>query len=269
MGIALAFATGSSSPAHAHPPPFYRMPDLSAHSRIGIEAVPTIGDVAGDRALVVDTGLFAEISLAHWLVLAGRVPLAYVDSDPGGAGPQVSSFALGNVGLGLRLAGSSQPRRHRRWRYGLSTWVHAPTASDSGEAGAAAAISGAFTVPDHDRYIDATTLRVDLDGRYETHHVFLQGEIGLAHRRLAGDDDTDGRLGLGAGVALDPYFAVLAELTLHADELDRDAITPVLDAGLRYHNPAFMTGLRVYWPLGEAQRDAGIIGLGIDVAVRF
>lgn len=264
--LALAITIGSSSPAHAHPPPFYRMPDLSAQSRLGIELVPTVGEVNDEGALVLDAGLFADIALTPWLVLAGRVPLAYVHSDPEPPDPEVTSAALGDVGLGLRVVGSSRQRRGARTRYGVGFWLYAPTASDSGEAGAAAGIASAFTVPDQARYFDATTLRVDLDGRYETHTVFVQGEIGLAYHQF-GDGDLDGRFGLGAGVAFNPYLAAIAELTLHADELD--AITPVLDAGLRYHDPSLMGGVRVYWPLGDGQRGAGIIGLGLDLGVRF
>src|SRR5690606_27008402 len=75
--LALAI-TSLSSPAHAHPPPFYRMPDLSPNSRLGVEVVPTFGEVAGEGALVLDAGLFADIALTPWLVLSGRVPMAYV-----------------------------------------------------------------------------------------------------------------------------------------------------------------------------------------------
>lgn len=264
--LALAL-TSLSPPAQAHPPPFYRMPDLSPNSRIGVEVVPTFGEVADEGALVLDAGLFADIALTPWLVLSGRVPMAYVYSDPDPPAPEVTAAALGDIGLGLRFIDSSRRRRGARTRIGVGMWLYVPTASDSGEPGAAAAIARGFTVPDHARYFDTTTLRLDLDGRYETHSVFVQGELGLAYHQFGDDGDLDGRIGLGAGVVFNPHLAALAELTLHADDLD--ALTPVLDAGLRYHDASLIGGARVYWPLGSAQRSRGIIGIGLDLGVRF
>jgi hypothetical protein len=79
-------------------------------------------------------------------------------------------------------------------------------------------------------------------------------------------------LSAGLGLAFNPYWALLAEITALSDVLDDDDdsdLLPVLDAGVRYHNPELMAGLRVYWPFHESYRDAGAIGLGLDVALRF
>lgn len=258
--------------AEAHPPPFYWMPDLSAHSQVGVDLIPGNYDRAGDTALLVPASVFAELALTDNLVLLARVPFAYVDRV-GIDDPDEGAFALGNVGLGLLLADTSRRDWDAWLRYGLGVLVHLPTASDEGDEGAAAARAASFLVPDRGRFLPGiTNVRVRGDLRYETGSLFLQGDVGIDHQlREDSDDRTDLFLGAGLGVTLSPYWAVLAEFTAVSNVFeDEDSeLLPVLDAGLRYHDPGVMAGLRVYWPFHESYRDASAIGLGIDLGVRF
>jgi hypothetical protein len=270
-GIVLACVLMAGT-AQAHPPPFYWMPDLSAHSQVGVDLIPGNFDRAGDSALLVPASVFAELAVTDYLVLLARVPFAYVDRV-GIDDPDDGAFALGNVGLGLLLANTSRRDWDSWLRYGIGVLVHLPTASDEGEEGIAAARAAAFLVPDRGRFQPGiTNLRARGDVRYETGRVFMQGEVGLDHQlREDIDDRTDLLFAAGLGVTLSPYWAVLAELTAVSNILeDEDSeLLPVLDAGLRYHDPGMMTGLRVYWPFHESYRDASAIGVGIDLGFRF
>jgi hypothetical protein len=271
-GVVLA---GASMPraALAHPPPFYWMPDLSVHSRAGVEMVAGNYDRAGDSAFLIPTSVFAELALSENVVLLGRLPFTYVDRV-GIANPDDGAFALGNVSLGAQLAGASGEPHHSLLLYGIGVLLYAPTASDEDEPGLAALHSAGFLLPDRGRYLPGTTtVRVRADLRYEGEVVFVQGEVGVDHQLIEDvDDRTDLLLGAGLGLALSPYWAVLGELTVLSNVFEDDGDTdfvPVLDAGVRYHDPGVMAGLRVYWPFHEAYRDAGAIGLGLDVAWRF
>jgi hypothetical protein len=270
-GIVLACVLMAGT-AQAHPPPFYWMPDLSAHSQVGVDLIPGNFDRAGDSALLVPASVFAELAVTDYLVLLARVPFAYVDRV-GIDDPDDGAFALGNVGLGLLLANTSRRDWDSWLRYGIGVLVHLPTASDEGEEGIAAARAAAFLVPDRGRFQPGiTNLRARGDVRYETGRVFMQGEVGLDHQlREDIDDRTDLLFAAGLGVTLSPYWAVLAELTAVSNILeDEDSeLLPVLDAGLRYHDPGMMTGLRVYWPFHESYRNASAIGVGIDLGFRF
>lgn len=258
--------------AQAHPPPFYWMPDLSAHSRVGVDLIPGNYDRAGDSALLVPASVFAELALIEHVVLMARLPFAYVDRV-GIDDPDEGAFALGNVGLGILFAGSSRRDWDSWLRYGLGVQAYLPTASDEGDEGAAAARAAAFLVPERARFLPGiTSFRARGDLRYETGRLFLQGEVGIDHQlRDDSDDRTELLLGGGLGVTLSPYWAVLAELTAVSNILeDEDSeLLPVLDAGLRYHDPGVMAGFRVYWPFHESYRDASAIGLGIDLGIRF
>lgn len=270
-GVVLACALMAGT-AEAHPPPFYWMPDLSAHSQVGVDLIPGNYDRAGDSALLVPASVFAELAVTDYLVLLARVPFAYVDRV-GIVDPDDGAFALGNVGLGVLLAGTSRRDWDSWLRYGIGVLVHLPTASDEDEPGIAAARAAAFLVPERGRFLPGVTnVRARGDVRYETGSLFLQGELGIDHQlREDSDDRTDLLLAAGLGVTLSPYWAVLAELTAVSNILeDEDSeLLPVLDAGVRYHDPGMMAGLRVYWPFGEASRDASAIGVGIDLGVRF
>lgn len=270
-GIVLAGVLTAGT-AQAHPPPFYWMPDLSAHSQVGVDLIPGNFDRAGDSALLVPASVFAELAVTEHVVLLARVPFAYVDRV-GIEDPDEGAFALGNVGVGLLLAGSSRRDWDAWLRYGLGVLVHLPTASDEGDQGAAAARAATFLVPERGRFLPGiTNLRARGDVRYETGRLFMQGEVGVDHQlRDDSDDRTDLLLAAGLGVTLSPYWAVLAELTAVSNILeDEDSeLLPVLDAGLRYHDPSLMTGLRVYWPFHEGYRDASAIGVGIDLGLRF
>jgi hypothetical protein len=272
LGIGFALASMPRA-ALAHPPPFYWMGDLSVHSRAGVEILPGNYDRAGDSAFLIPMSVFAEFALSENVVLLGRLPFTYVDRV-GIDDPDDGAFALGNVSLGAQLAGASGEPHYSLLLYGIGLVLHAPTASDEDEPGLAAAHSAGFLLPDRGRYLpDATTVRLRGDVRYEGEMVFVQGEVGVDHQLVEdAGDRTDLLLGAGLGLALSPYWAVLAELTVLSDVFEDDGdsdFVPVLDAGVRYHDPDVMAGLRVFWPFHEAYRDAGAIGLGLDVAWRF
>jgi hypothetical protein len=259
--------------AHAHPPPFYWMPDLSAHSRVGVEVIPGNLDGAGDTAFLVPASVFAELAVNDLLVILARVPFAYVDRV-GVADPDQGAFALGNASLGLELSGASELGRDSLLLFGLGALVHLPTASDEGDERLAAARAAAFLVPDRGRYLpDITTVRVRADLRVEAGMVFVQGEVGLDHQiREDIDDRTDVLFGAGLGLSFSDYVALLGELTALSDILDDDGdseLLPTLDVGLRYHDPGVMAGVRVYWPFHDSYRADRAIGLGVDLALRF
>lgn len=271
-GAVLALASLPRT-ALAHPPPFYWMADLSVHSRAGFDLVPGNLDRAGETAFLIPASVFAEFALTENLVLLGRLPFAYVDRV-GIAEPDDGAFALGNVSLGAQLAGGSGRPHEGRVLYGLGLLLYVPTASDEDEPGVAAARSATFLVPEGGRFLPgATTVRVRAGARYEAEMVFVQGELVLDHHILEDvDDRTDLLFGAGLGLAFNPYWAMLGELTVFSDVLhddDDSELVPVLDAGLRYHDPDLMAGLRLYWPFHEVYRDLGAIGVGLDVAWRF
>ena len=258
--------------ALAHPPPFYWMPDLSVHSRVGVEVIAGNYDRAGETAILVPASAFVEFALTENVLLLGRVPFAYVDRV--GLVDEEGAFALGNASLGLQLAGGTGDPHEGRLLYGIGAMVYAPTASDEGDSGAAAARTASFLVPERGRYLpDTTTVRVRAGLRWESDVVFLQGDVGVDHQIIEDvDDRNDLLLGVGLGLGFDDYWALLGELTLLSNVLEDDAeseLLPVLDVGVRYHNPDLMAGLRVYWPFDEAYRDASAIGLGLDIALRF
>lgn len=272
LGVVFALASMPRA-ALAHPPPFYWMGDLSVHSRAGVEIIPGNYDRAGDSAFLMPMSVFAEYALSENVVLLGRLPFTYADRV-GIDNPDDGAFALGNIGLGAQLAGASGEPHYGLLLYGIGLMLYAPTASDEDEPGVAAVYSTAFLVPDPGRYLpDATTVRVRGDVRYEAEMVFVQGEVGIDHRFVDDiDDRTDLLLAAGLGLAFNPYWAVLGELTVLSDVFEDEGDTdfvPVLDLGVRYHDPGVMAGLRVYWPFHEVYRDVGAIGLGFDVAWRF
>lgn len=271
LGGLVASLTGLPA-ATAHPPPFYRMPDLSMDSQAGLEVVVGRSDLVLGSATLAEASAFFHLALGPHITILGRVPFSYVDYEPLDLlDVSISSWALGNASIGVQLGTVSRLGRGQRIRYGLGILGYVPTASDEGEEGAAAQITGAFDVPDPGRFlVNTTTLRARGDLRYETGAVFLQGELALDHHIQDAEDRTHLLGGVGVGFMLSHYVALLGELTLRSEILeDGDDLIPVLDAGLRYHNPSMMLGLRVYWPFDEAYRDADVIGLGLDLAVRF
>ena len=248
------------------------MTDLSSDRRVGAEVTLGNSELIVDAMPIVAGSVFGEIAINRRFSLVLRVPFAHVRysnfADPD---TEIAATVLGNAGAGIKFLGASAPRRGTQMHYGLDAYVHAPTASDGVEDAFALATAGALTLPDSGRYaVDATTLRVRGSVRYEGKTAFFQGDLGVDHRLLDGDDYTALVIGLGAGIVLSPYFAVLTEVILQTDvfEDDRDLL-PTLDIGMRYHSPTQMAGLRLHLPFADEYRDANAIGLAVEIGVRF
>ncbi|MEM9487486.1 MAG: hypothetical protein AAGC55_00010 [Myxococcota bacterium] len=280
MSAVLAVFLGGSAPAAAHPPPFWWMGDLSGSSRAGFELGVGSGDPSGLDTVVVSAALFAEIAVGQqWTVLA-RLPFAYGRFGPvDGIGPDTSATALGNVQLGVQLADRIWRGRAVDLRLGTALVLSLPTASDEGGGAMTAVAATRFSLPDSGRYDpNTTTARLRGDVRIEGQRLFAQGEIAaemtFRSEVPAGADDSELGLvmGVGAGVTLSPYYAVLAELTTISDILedsDGENFSHVLDVGVRFHNAAIMAGFRVYVPVDSQPRRDDTIGVAIDVAGRF
>ena len=269
-----AMPIGEHGVAQAHPPPFFWMADLSSDRRIGMDAALGTSDLGVDAAPIVAASVFGEIALNRYLTAVGRVPFVYAQYALLDAPEDESSaLALGNAGLGIKLVAGSE-RRSSALRYGLEAYAHLPTASDGADEGPSLLAGAALTTPDVGRYaIDVTTLRLRGSARYETGRAFFQGELGLEHQlNDSRDDTTDLLVGLGAGITLSPYLAILSELALVSELRDDDddrELFPSLDIGMRYHDPRVMAGVRVHLPFAEQFRDANVLAFALDVAVRF
>lgn len=100
------------------------------------------------------------------------------------------------------------------------------------------------------------------------------GELGMRvylYDEDAGDDSSDLglRLALAAGIRATYTVAILAELSAQHYFSDGDDTFTALDVGLRYGSGAAIAGLRVYLPLDSALRDVDMLGVGLDVGLRF
>ncbi len=102
---------------------------------------------------------------------------------------------------------------------------------------------------------------------------FFQVELGLEHQlNDSRDDTTDLLVGVGAGIALSQYIAILSELSLISELRDDDddrELLPSLDIGMRYHDPRVMAGARLHLPFAEQFRDGNVLAFILDAAVRF
>ncbi len=266
-----------ASVAQAHPPPFFRMPDLAVDSRLALDTTLSTGDVnvGADTgsATVLDLDLQLKWALTSHILFHFQLPFVYADYESDfDSDEDVAGLALGNVGAAVAFVDSSRSGRRNRTRYGLGLGINAATASDSGDSGTIAGIATVFSPPDVGRFArDTTTLKIHGSGRYEADMLFVQGQAGVDHGFTDGDDNTDLRLALGLGIAFSEYWAALGELTVISDVLDDDGgdTQPTLEAGIRYHDPLFLAGLHVYWPLAESDRDRNVIGVSFDMGTRF
>lgn len=270
--VAVALLAAAPRDADAHPPPFFWMEDLSTDRRVGFEVLGGPSDLIGDAA-VVGGSVFAHLSLSEHFTLTGRVPFAYADYEI--AGVEDDGLALGNLSLGGQLSNAGHYHgSDERALLGLTARVYLPTASDEGSSGVAADLASAYFIPDPGRYlVDTTTLRLRGDFRYEVGQIFFQAEGALDFFFVDEGEDVLGALiGLGAGVSLSPYLALLGELNTVTDILEDDEgenFLHTLDLGIRYHDAGLMLGARLYVPLDERLRDADVLGLGVDLAARF
>ena len=267
--------SGSASTAHAHPPPFFWMSDLSPERRVGFDLALGNSELGVDAVPILAASVFGDIALTDNLSLVGRVPFVYAQFTPlGNPEAESSALALGNAGFGVKLVTLSDGG-YSAMRYGLEGYIHLPTASDGdADDNFVALAASSITVPDSGRYaIGATTARLRGSARYEGRLAFLQAELGVDHFLTDGaDDTTDLLLGLGVGIEFSPYVALLGELTviteLIDDDDDRDLL-PSLDVGVRYHNPAWIVGARIHLPFAQEYRDGKVIAAFFDLSRRF
>jgi hypothetical protein len=242
------------------------MADVSGASSAGMEL--TIGNppLPGNDTTAFAGAFHLELALSRSLMLSARVPLALVMFDEDLAGDD-SATALGNVGVGVQALTHSRAGRGNLVTLGGGLVVHLPTASDEGAAGAAAAATTLLHLPDLGRWLpDITTLRLRGDLRLDAGQLFLQSELALDVFLQDGEDELNLQVGLGPGIAVTHQLALLTEFSLI--DIDDDTIVN-LDAGLRYHGPRSMMGLRLYLPLSDPYRDADLLGVGLDLAARF
>lgn len=259
--------------ADAHPPPFVWMADLSPGSRVGLDITGGTIDTDAGTARLAAIDVAGQFALASHVALVVRAPFLYVTREGEIITPELSTWALGNVALGLQVAATHRFAADRRVRYGVGVLGFLDTASSEDERGDATGVAAAWDVPGLGRYrADTTTVRVRGDVRLESGKVFTQAEI-LADRRMVadGDDVTDLGGAVGLGVATSHYLAFLAEVTLLSDTLyaDESTLVSALDVGVRYHDPATMLGIRLYLPLDDDRRDADALGIGFDLGLRF
>lgn len=267
--------TWSLPSAHAHPPPFFWMSDLSADRRVGFDVGLGTSELGVDAVPIMAASVFADVALTEHLSLTGRVPFVYAQfTPPGNPEAESSALTLGNAGIGVKLVTSSD-RGRSALRYGLEGYIHLPTASDDDADDAFAALAATtITVPDSGRYrVSATTARLRGSARYEGRSAFLQAELGLDHHLNDGaDDTTDLQLAMGVGIEFSPYIALLGELVVLSELVDNDDdrdLFPSLDVGVRYHNPGWIVGARVHLPFAEDHRDGDVLAAYLDVSRRF
>ncbi len=261
--------------AHAHPPPFFWMSDLSNDRLVGAELAIGNSELVVDGFPILAANVAADIAVTDQISVLARVPFVYAwFTPPGQPDEDVSAFGLGNVGLGLKFADSSTGPVSVL-RYGVEGYVHAPTASDNGDAALAVLAASSVTLPDRGRYaIDSTVLRLRGSGRYEGQSVFLQGELGLDHYFIDDFDNvTDLLASAGLGLEFNPYVAVLAELVVVTElagyDDDERRFLPSADLGIRYHNPDWIFGARLHLPFAEEYRDGKVIAGMFDLSRRF
>lgn len=240
------------------------MPDVYGYHKLGAELM--LGRMrtapATDEFTMFAFELFGAYKVSDRLYLHGRLPVGYAD-DLG--------TALGNFTLGLEHRLNSSFGRGNLQSWSLGGSVSLPTASDSGDSGAAALLHGIYRVPYPGHYFPSTTtLRFHGQFRLDAQKVFFQAQAGLNMLLIDGaDDDMLLRFGLGLGVALGRSATAIFELTTMSDILDDsdgDNFVHSLDLGVRFRAGAnTRIGVRVYLPLGGYASDLDIFGLGVDV----
>lgn len=273
MGAALLTAMLPAGAAHAHNPPFFWMPDLSVHSRDSFETSVAPTTLGRDIDIMAEGDAYIELAVSRNITIMGRVPFGYVRFNPALVNGSSNGFALGNIGAGAHIANTTELRPGRKLLYGLAVFAYLPTASTGETSGPTAQSLSVLSVPDGGRFLqDTTSLRIRAGLRFEMGPLFFQGETAVDHRFIEADDRNDLTFGLGAGFQITDYVGVLGEFTLApdlTDLTDDNDYTAVIDAGLRYHNPQTMIGLRVYMPLDDVYRDAGVIGIIMDAGMRY
>ena len=266
--IALALLLGATATARADWPRPFVMPPLANGPEFTGEIM--VGTIETGPLEVTLLGF--EFGARHRfdrLGIHGSLPVIHADTD------NWDGTSLGNLtaGMDYQVAGSIRGRRHSLVAVGAS--LSFPTADDNGDGSLAAGVHSAFRVPDPGKYFpDTTTIRVFSDWRTGSDEWFFQGELGmhaLVHDNA--DDQILFRLGLGAGVAVSPMAALIAELTTMTDILDDDNgaedFLHTLDLGVRFLGGSSIFGIRLYVPLDDSMRNRDALGFAFDFAARL
>ncbi len=264
------------------------MSDPSGLTNVGLEVQgtrwtetpPPPASEIGVTSLTLDVA--ADIRLApHWMILA-RLPMSDVstdDDDP--ATDECCDFALGNLTLGGRGLWSTRLDSGTRAVAGGELSVSLPTASDGSERGGSASAAALARLPhDPGRYAPSTTTaRFTMLGQLYSRWFVAHAETGLQlyfyDGDVPGDDDLDVavRLALAAGFRVTYTLALMAELSsllLYSNKFagGNDTVTS-LDFGIRYGSGVVTVGLRAYLPIDSELRDLDMLGVGLDVGLRF
>lgn len=271
LAAATVLSTSRADAQHPHVTPLHRdpfqMPEVYGHHKLGLDFM--FGQISAapfvDEINLMALELFGAYRVSRRLYLHARLPLGYASAE------DYSGTALGNLTLGLEHRLSTSFSRGQLTAWSLGGSVSLPTASDSGDAGLASVLHGAFRLPYPGRYYpDTTALRVHGQFRLDTRSVFLQGQAGLNMLIIDGADDWMLlRFGLALGVSLGRSAVLIAELTTMSDILDDsdgDNFWHSLDLGVRFRAGTHTrVGIRVYLPLDAAYRDQDIWGIGLDI----
>ncbi len=261
FGTLLSIWLAGARPAAAQLTPFV-MGDLPNQTWLGGEVGVGTADFA-DLSMIHLTGLF-EWALNPTTEIYGRVPMARVEND------FFDGSTLGNITVGGRMIWPS-PGSNNTWSAHAA--VSLPTASDSGDSGAAAGVMAAFELP-HDGgwwAPETSTLRVGGNFGLQQQSFFLQAELGLHFLFVDNSDDALLlKYAFAAGVGVGTALAIVGEISGYSDALDDDTFgnddtRTSIDLGVRWRGQSILVGGRLYLPLDEVYRDDDVIGLMVDV----
>jgi hypothetical protein len=259
----------------------FTAPDQQPLRRIGADVMIGFLDTPplGSTTLVA-VEPHAALTITDRAELALRIPLVFGSGDE-------SATTLGNITLAtrylIRLGAGDDTGRRQLIDFGLG--LSLATASDGGNSRAVADTQAVLRVPDPGLYLaKATTGRFHLGYGLHGDRVLATARAGVQLLALsASDDGAAGPLGdenlvrtvlsLGAGLRLVSGFWLLTELDLVATLLEGDSPERFYAsgaAGARYRTATGLgVGAHVFFPFDSALRDAGALGIGLDVDTRF
>lgn len=212
-----------------------------------------------DETFALRLDLVGEFRIGRPFKLFARFPVVMATEPDTGVG-------IGNVTVGGRYLINLSRGEGTVLMFVPQGSVSLPTASDSDEAGFAAA-TAAFVWAPHDfgwYAPNTTSLRFGGDFSIDTRSFFIHTGLGLHYYMFDGDDDeTLLRFGLAMGVKVTPLVAIVGEFSYMSD-IEADS----LDIGVRWRSGRLILGVRGYIPLDD-RRDADMFGVGFDLHALF
>jgi hypothetical protein len=227
-------------------------------------------DFAFNSLTVIGIETFGQIPLTSRLGLRGRLPIAHAN----GSGDSGTSLGNLTVGLEYLVRGSIGPRSADAVSVGGS--LSLPTASDTGDSGAAASALATYRVPFPGYYApNTTTLRAHVSWRKEQDRWLVQLQPGIHVLAVEGtnNDQTLLRFNIAGGWHASPNVVLMGELSTVSRILDDNAGEEwlhTLDLGMRYFARRSVFGVRLYYPLDESRREGlDMIGIAADLTARY